>query len=81
MRKTSTQLKGYGDLVEFEDCSECEWFDVGNVDLEAELCAYHQGFIDGFDFARTIPPTQMPRPTTIKVVPGIPQRNVEKENQ
>ena len=79
-RKSETQLRAYG--LDVESCDDCEWFAIeGQVDLEAALCIYHQGFVDGFDFARTIPPTQMPRPTTIKVVPGIPQRNVEKENQ
>lgn len=78
-RKSETQARAY---FEPTDCDDCEWFSMGDdAECQIDLCIYHQGFVDGFDFARTIPPTQMPRPTTIKVVPGIPQRNVEKENQ
>jgi hypothetical protein len=72
-RKTKDQLRTYD--LDLEECDECEWFDGRIADLEVELCIYHQGFVDGFDFARTIPPVEMPMPTTIKVVAGTPRLN------
>jgi hypothetical protein len=76
-RKTKDQLHAYGlsfpaSEGECDREEPCEDFvDRGFWDL----CIYHQGFVDGFDFARTIPPVEMPMPTTIKVVAGTPRLN------